>query len=173
MNELFYIIRDNLVGTHYFIYCFTLIFFMFSIIGYLFKEKYAKFNIKLANSNELELEKDDGKIKLGQKEKKVREHAKVPRSMGKTTTINVTSTTSINTTSSMGDVIISKKENLPGDVQIQENQHVSSNPTPIPNPELTPKPNPQPMPNAENGVLKPSTLSAENQVNLSTDVPKI
>jgi len=47
MEDFLYFIRDKLVGLHYFIYAFALLFFMFAIIGYLFKQKYAKYDIKL------------------------------------------------------------------------------------------------------------------------------
>ena len=50
MQELLYYIRDNLVGTHYFIYAFILLFFMFALVGYLFKQKYGKYEIKLNTS---------------------------------------------------------------------------------------------------------------------------
>ena len=50
MEEFLYFIRDKLVGLHYFIYSFILLFFMFAIIGHLFKQKYAKFDIKLNTS---------------------------------------------------------------------------------------------------------------------------
>ena len=52
MDNFLYYIRDNLVGLHYFIYAFILLFFMFAIIGYLFKQKYAKFDIKLNTSQQ-------------------------------------------------------------------------------------------------------------------------
>ncbi|MBR3660344.1 MAG: hypothetical protein IKN63_00375 [Bacilli bacterium] len=50
MDVILYYIRDNLVGTHYFMYAFVLLFFMFSIIGYLFKQKYGKLDIILNTS---------------------------------------------------------------------------------------------------------------------------
>lgn len=45
MDDFLYFIRDNLFGTHYFIYTFILSIFLFDIIGYLFKEKYGKLEI--------------------------------------------------------------------------------------------------------------------------------
>ena len=62
MDILLYYIRDNLTGTHYFIYAFILFFFMFSIIGYLFKEKYAKLEIKLDTSQKSKEQKNTQKI---------------------------------------------------------------------------------------------------------------
>ena len=50
METILYYIRDHLTGTHYFIYAFILLFLMFAIIGYLFKQKYGKLDIKLATS---------------------------------------------------------------------------------------------------------------------------
>ena len=72
MEELLYYIRDNLVGTHYFIYTFFLLFLMFAIIGYLFKQRYAKYQIILNNSqNAVEEE-----IKRTKKEKNNRKEIK-------------------------------------------------------------------------------------------------
>lgn len=72
MEELLYYIRDNLVGTHYFIYAFFLLFLMFAIIGYLFKQRYAKYQIILNNSqNAVEEE-----IKRTKKEKNNRKEIK-------------------------------------------------------------------------------------------------
>lgn len=45
MDDFLYFIRDNLFGTHYFIYTFILSILLFAIIGYLFKEKYGKLEI--------------------------------------------------------------------------------------------------------------------------------
>ena len=50
MEALLYFIRDELSGTHYFIYAFICFILLFAIIGYLFKQKYAKVEFKLATS---------------------------------------------------------------------------------------------------------------------------
>lgn len=50
MNAILYFFRDTISGTYYFIYCFVCLLLMFSIIGYLFKQKYAKVEIKLNTS---------------------------------------------------------------------------------------------------------------------------
>ena len=52
MQNFLYYIRDNLVGTHYFIYAFILLFLMFALVGYLFKQKYGKYEIKLNTSQD-------------------------------------------------------------------------------------------------------------------------
>ena len=67
MEEFLYFIRDKLVGLHYFIYSLILLFFMFAIIGHLFKQKYAKFDIKLNTSQK---KVDDEKVET--KEDKVK-----------------------------------------------------------------------------------------------------
>ena len=50
MEIILYFFRDTISGIHYFIYAFVCLFLMFSIIGYLFKQKYAKVEIKLKSS---------------------------------------------------------------------------------------------------------------------------
>ena len=64
MDVILYSIRDGLVGTHYFIYAFILSILMFSIIGYLFKQKYAKFDIKLETSQSEAKKKKDANNKV-------------------------------------------------------------------------------------------------------------
>ena len=48
--EFLYYIRDHLTGTHYIIYSIIMNILMFALIGYLFKQKYGKYDIKLATS---------------------------------------------------------------------------------------------------------------------------
>lgn len=50
MEIILYFFRDTISGVHYFIYAFVCLFLMFSIVGYLFKQKYAKVEIKLKSS---------------------------------------------------------------------------------------------------------------------------
>ena len=50
MDIILYYIRDNIVSVHYFIYAFVCLFLMFAIIGYLFKQKYAKLTINVSSS---------------------------------------------------------------------------------------------------------------------------
>ena len=50
MDIILYYIRDNIVSVHYFIYAFVCFFLMFALIGYLYKQKYAKVEIKLNSS---------------------------------------------------------------------------------------------------------------------------
>ena len=50
MDIILYYIRDNLISVHYFIYAFVCLFLMFAIIGYLFKQKYAKLTINVSSS---------------------------------------------------------------------------------------------------------------------------
>ena len=66
MDIILYYIRDNLVGTHYFIYTAILLFLMFAIIGYLFKQKYGKLDVVL-NTSQTETEKIESseEIELG------------------------------------------------------------------------------------------------------------
>ena len=50
MNAVLYFFRDTISGTYYFIYCFFCLLLMFSLIGYLFKQKYMKLEVKLNTS---------------------------------------------------------------------------------------------------------------------------
>lgn len=58
MDIILYYIRDNIVSVHYFIYAFVCFFLMFALIGYLYKQKYAKVEIKLNSSQPKKEEKD-------------------------------------------------------------------------------------------------------------------
>ena len=50
MDVVLYFFRDKIVGIHYFIYASICLFLIFSIIGYLFKQKYGKLEIILNTS---------------------------------------------------------------------------------------------------------------------------
>ena len=50
MDIILYFFRDKIVGLHYLMYAFVCLFLMFSIIGYLFKQKYGKLEIILNTS---------------------------------------------------------------------------------------------------------------------------
>ena len=77
MDSFLYFIRDNLVGIHYFIYAFALLFFMFSIIGYLFKQKYAVYEIKLNTSQG---KVDDKKEEKTKSKKEIKKETKISKS---------------------------------------------------------------------------------------------
>ena len=85
MDSTLYYIRDNLVGIHYFIYSFILLFFMFSIIGYLFKKKYAKYDIKLNTSQK----KVNDKKEVNAKDKKINNTSKDNASLKVNETVSV------------------------------------------------------------------------------------
>lgn len=57
MDAILYFFRDTISGTYYFIYCFVCLLLMFSIIGYLFKQKYAKVEVKLNTTQPKTVEK--------------------------------------------------------------------------------------------------------------------
>lgn len=50
METILYFFRDSISGIYYVMYAFVCLLLMFSIIGYLFKQKYAKVEIKLNTS---------------------------------------------------------------------------------------------------------------------------
>lgn len=74
MNGILYFFRDKITGIHYIMYAFVCFFLMFSIIGYLFKQKYAKLEIKL-NTSKPQVE--DSKDAIMAKNKKKEKHKKV------------------------------------------------------------------------------------------------
>ena len=53
METILYFFRDEISGTHYFIYAFICFLFLFAIIGYLFKQKYGKVEFKLGTNSEV------------------------------------------------------------------------------------------------------------------------
>jgi len=57
MDIILYFFRDKITGTYYFIYAFICLMLMFAIIGYLYKQKYAKVEIKLNTSQPKKEEK--------------------------------------------------------------------------------------------------------------------
>jgi len=68
--DFLYYIRDHLVGTHYFIYSFILNIFMFSMIGYLFKQKYGKLDVILNTSQKTGDQLISNKSKKNKEKKK-------------------------------------------------------------------------------------------------------
>lgn len=67
MDIILYFFRDKIAGTYYFIYAFICLMLMFSIIGYLYKQKYAKVEVKLNTSQP----KKDEKVEPSKNENKV------------------------------------------------------------------------------------------------------
>ena len=57
MEIILYLIRDRIVSVHYVIYVLIILFLIFAIIGYLFKQKYAKVAIKI-DSNQTSTNKE-------------------------------------------------------------------------------------------------------------------
>ena len=52
MDIILYFFRDNITGIHYLMYAFVCQFLMFALIGYLYKQKYGKLEIKLSTNKE-------------------------------------------------------------------------------------------------------------------------
>ena len=50
METILYFFRDSISGVYYFMYAFVCLMLMFSIIGYLFKQKYTRVELKLNSS---------------------------------------------------------------------------------------------------------------------------
>ena len=149
MQDVLYYIRDHLVGTHYFIYAFILFFLMFSIIGYLFKQKYGKYEIKLKTSQEKEKKKVEEPNKIVKQEKKIVEPSVQATAVTTPTKTAIEQPTpvvkeeltkpQVSTVNTTLDSVI-KPSPMPAPSQ-------PANPTPMPNTGTTV--NPTPIPNLE------------------------
>lgn len=161
MDIILYYIRDHLVGTHYFIYAFILLFFMFSIIGYLFKQKYAKFDIKLATSQDSAKKiKKDKKLFTSKKElKNIIDNNNIQQTIKPTTIVSQ----NINNNKK----IITDVQNV-NEVNIKQEEVVAK---PMPNVESSNELTPTPMPNVGITNQNPTELSVNP--NLSAAIPEI
>ena len=185
MDQLLYYIRDNLVGTHYFIYAFILFFLMFSLIGHLFKQKYAKYDIKIAGSQDSVKNKKE-KLKNN---KNVKDD-KVIISQKTTTVKNNVSVVATNT--KQGQVGVTNQQapvnNVQGASEVNKESLKSVQPQPIPNPTVVPTPLPKPIPQpetvpktiptpipntSESNSTNSSNLNNQTKPNLSTKIPEI
>lgn len=140
MDIILYYIRDNIVSVHYFIYAFVCLFLMFAIIGYLFKQKYAKLTINVSSS---------------QPKKEVKEK-KVINQVNSSTTVN-------NQVSSTP-----KSTNLTNQINQNNISEVkSTNASPLPNSVNVKPVNTSPINNQTNNIpeIKPIPNSY-NQINL-------
>ena len=70
MEVILYFFRDKITGIHYIMYAFGCYFLMFSIIGYLFKQKYLKVEVKLNTSKTQVEDSKDLEINQGKKKDK-------------------------------------------------------------------------------------------------------
>lgn len=61
MENFLYFIRDEITSVYYIIYVWVLSFLMFSLIGYLFKKKYAKVEMLVASSQNREVTEEEKK----------------------------------------------------------------------------------------------------------------
>ena len=147
MDILLYYIRDNLVGIHYFMYAFVLLFLMFAIIGYLFKQKYAKYEIKLNTSQEVKKE-----------EAKKQGTSSTPTQTSNTLEKKVTLKT--NASSNVGNI------------QVANTSVQSPSPSPLPNPVTKNVATPKPMPNPPTNTVQPTQVNA-SVVNKNEPIPEL
>ena len=195
MDIILYYIRDNLVGTHYFIYSFILLFF---IIGYLFKQKYGKLDIIL-NTSQTDVKKKMLEGKEEQKSKEVTSNKK-KRFKHKENNIienaqkeeknnnsvenqvvknNTTSTNNVEATPN----IISPQLDETSSIMIQSTtiptlKEMVSNKQVVPNPSILPNVgeqniNPKPMPNTNGEAVTPTPLKKEIEQDLTGAIPEI
>lgn len=76
MEVILYFFRDKITGIHYIMYAFGCYFLMFSIIGYLFKQKYLKVEVKLGTSKPQVEDSKDKEVAHSKKEKLKKEKNK-------------------------------------------------------------------------------------------------
>ena len=166
MEPILYYIRDHLTGTHYFIYAFVLLFLMFAIIGYLFKQKYGKLDIKLATSQSMVDSSSKKEVQSNGTNQSVSkiipktEPLKNPE--GKATSILTNANSTLN----------KPKVEPTLEIKTVVTPQIIT-PTPQPNPITREVPKPQPMPNPTTNpspVLKPLENST---VTTSGPIPEI
>lgn len=188
MQDILYYIRDHLVGTHYIIYSFILFFFMFAIIGYLFKEKYGKYDIKLKtsqenNKNNIEVQKNE----VTKQKKDAKKVEKTKKEIIKTEKNNVNNTQDtnkniVNETPSTNskpvavadvkpqvtqtEVTPTKIENEPVKTNVQVQHQVQTQVAPVQTPQVNPTPAP-----ATQEVVKPSPMPNTGASNNPTPIP--
>ena len=182
MDTILYFFRDKLVGTHYFIYAFILLYLMFALIGYLLKEKYAKYIIMLAGGQEDAMKRKKEKEEQAKQEalkngegdkenvknkvnallqnKKVEEKSKVVEKTPIKEPINTTPTPSVK-----NNVVQSTLNAKPEKIEI---------PKPIPNTDVDKKIVPKPIPNKEvkKEVATPIN-NTQTEPNLSGTIPDL
>lgn len=160
METILYYIRDNLVGTHYFIYAFILLFFMFSIIGYLFKQKYAKFNIKLATSQSNNKTKKVSNNVIQNNITVSKKNTNISKNDNKKNNLELTNNNQINK-----PIINNNTEIIFGSTKI-------TNPSPMPNNDKI-KPEVKTMPNNPNINTNPSAIKNDGKPTLDGTIPEI
>ena len=164
MDIILYYIRDNIVSVHYFIYAFVCFFFMFALIGYLYKQKYAKVQIKLNSSlpkkeefveNEVtnNITSSNNSQTIQTINNVVTSHSQpIPK---QTTTNNLNTSSNVNLSQSQPIPNLNLK---PANPQPTSNPNLQPvNPQPTPNPNLQPV-NPQPMPNPNLQPVNPQPM---------------
>ena len=146
MEVILYFFRDQIKGTHYFIYAFILSIFMFAIIGYLFKQKYAKLEIKLGTETKQKSPIVDKKISKKELKEKRKQEIKptdiVSNSLKNNETIN------INNNSKSAVISPAVSENKTQKVEVSVNNSSLNNvvnnevvsPLPTVNPTIVSKP---------------------------------
>ena len=123
MDIILYFFRDKITGTYYFIYAFICLMLMFAIIGYLYKQKYAKVEVKLNTSqpkkesnindnNQVKVEKiNNQKLNLFQKNEdgKISVHSNTSNPTSSIESVNtnqiINSTINQNVTKSLTDTM--------------------------------------------------------------------
>ena len=168
MQDVLFYIRDHLVGTHYIIYAFILFFFMFAIIGYLFKEKYAKYEIKLNTSQGKKEEKTQKQTVKSEAviQKKIEKPKKVVAQTPKEVVNGQTPqkvTTTVKVESPKQQTVATTVASIP------------TNPTPTPASVAKPTPSPAPIPAAphvKNPTPMPNTGTSVNPTPVTTQQPK-
>ena len=124
MKVILYFFRDSISGIYYVMYAFVCLLLMFSIIGYLFKQKYAKVELKLNSSQEQPiLEKKNKKEEKKQaKLKKEELKPNIVQTINTTPNNQSISTNTVAQESSKIQVQPIQNQNTQVNVPVQQNQ---------------------------------------------------
>ena len=93
MEVILYFFRDSISGIYYVMYAFVCLFLMFSIIGYLFKQKYAKVELKLNSSQPVSKEKTKKQQLDKEKSKEEENKSDIVKTANETIKPNIVQTT--------------------------------------------------------------------------------
>ena len=159
MDIILYYIRDNIVSVHYFIYAFVCFFLMFALIGYLYKQKYAKVEIKL-NSSQTKKE-EQGENTVAKNTNQINEIGAQQTSQSIQQVNNSQIFPNPETTNNVQNINNNQTINpIPSTVTsktIPNNANQTTTLTPLPN-QASNVINPQPMPNQAPNVINPQPI---------------
>ena len=169
MDIILYFFRDNIVGTHYFIYAFILLYLMFAIIGYLLKGRYARYNIMLAGGQEEAMKRKKEKEETAKKEALRSGNVKAESVQSKVNTILDNRNADEKAVKEVNKHSQSVKQE-----PVQNKTVETHKPKPMPNTEVKQTASPKTTPNTKDNDVKPTPASnTSSEPNLSGSIPEL